>query len=196
MKSLTSMFRLFSLAAVVAMVSFVGNGAHAQTSTGTNLYLNLTGGGINIGAPMSVDFGTLVVASTSYQTTKELTGAANYFFVDDLNGLDAGYYTTIQSSALTTTGYTIPATNIGLRVSPVVLSLLAGTANPLVAFGPSISASYVAIDTPVVYIKRDSAVNSGATSKYGALPWLQVTIPAYASRGAYTGMLTYTLYEN
>lgn len=169
--------------------------ANAQVTTGTDLFLTLTGWGVTINGPASINFGTLAVSS-SVQTVEANLSSPDYLYVDDLNGYDAGYYTTLQSTALTTTGFTIPAANVALKVDPLTISLLAGSANPLVTFGPSIATTYLAIDSPVVFIRRDTAANTGTVWQYGALPSLEITIPAYASRGLYTGELLYTLYEN
>jgi hypothetical protein len=72
---------------------------------------------------------------------------------------------------------------------------LTGTANPNVQNQLS-NVTYVALNNPVTYIKRDSGVNSGVIGKYGDLPWIKIQVPAFQSVGSYSGTLTYTIIEN
>jgi hypothetical protein len=57
-------------------------------------------------------------------------------------------------------------------------------------------ASYATLDAARTYIKRDTLANLWVVGQYGALPQLQVVIPAYQAVGTYSATLVYTLYEN
>jgi hypothetical protein len=56
--------------------------------------------------------------------------------------------------------------------------------------------SYQTFSSPITFIKRDPAANTGVIWRYGAWPFLELTIPAYPTVGSYSGSLTYTLIEN
>jgi hypothetical protein len=151
----------------------------------------------------SLDLGTFTVSSSSQTVEGDFTAATDeeYFWVEDLKGVDVGWYTTLQASAMSGANGTIPAANISLKVDPATVSLLAGTANARVELA-SAWASYRVADTPLVFIERDTGnaepagPNNGVIGWYGVLPSVQVVIPAYQSVGAYTSVLTYTLFEN
>ena len=167
-------------------------GTKAQVST--DVYLTILGGNVTIGTTGSFDFGSFPVASTDTNVEKQFTGT-DYFWVDDMKGADAGYYTTLQVTDLTGTNGTIPATNISTKVNSVTTTKINGTDNTNVVVSNSLL-NYTPLNSAITFIKRDNATNAGKLGRYAAFPWLQVTIPAYQSVGSYHATLTYTLIEN
>jgi hypothetical protein len=132
-----------------------------------------------------------------------VTGAfvwtGGYFYVDDLRGANSGYYTTVQMSGnLVGVGWTIAGSNVSMKTTATGaggITLLAGTANPLVQIQAGMSA-FQTLDVARQLIIRNTAANSWVIGQYGVLPQMQLTIPAYQSVGTYTGTLVYTLYTN
>ncbi|HMT01355.1 MAG TPA: hypothetical protein PKC14_03435, partial [Candidatus Absconditabacterales bacterium] len=106
-----------------------------------------------------------------------------------------GYYTTLQSTNLTGPNGPIAASNVAVKVTSTGTVLLTGAANPRVVVADTLVA-YQALNSPVTFIKRDTAANSGVIGKYGSYPFLQVSVPAFQAIGNYTATLTYTLIEN
>ena len=196
--------KLLPVAALAFMAVFVGTGASASClGTGTSCTENTTvqvtidPGDICIGSTGSFDFGNYTVSSSNQTVTGAFT---DEFWVEDLKGADAGYYTTLQLSADLSGpgGATIPRANVSVKTAntgSAGVTTMAGTANTRVVVDAGM-ASYQTLDSARTYIKRDNAANSGVIGKYGALPQLQVVIPAYQSVGVYTATLVYTLYEN
>lgn len=168
--------------------------AVTKAQVSTDVYLTILGGNVTIGTTGSFDFGSFPVGSTNTNVEKQFTGS-DYFWVDDMKGADAGYYTTLQVTDLTGTNGTIAAANISTKVSSVTTSLINGTANANVVVSNTLL-NYTPLNSAVTFIKRDTAANAGKLGRYAAYPWLQVTIPAYQSVGSYHATLTYTLIEN
>ena len=200
------MKKLLKLLPVVALAFafFAGTGANAaclgtgtSCSENTTVQVTIDPGDICIGSTGSFDFGNYTVSSSSQTVTGAFT---DYFWVEDLKGADSGYYTTLQLSGDLTGpgGATIPAANVSVKTSAVGaawVTTMAGSSNTRVVVDSNM-ASYQSLDSARTYIKRDTAANYGVIGKYGALPQLQVVIPAYQSVGVYTATLVYTLYEN
>lgn len=158
--------------------------------------VEVTPGDICIGTTGSFDFGT-IVSSASAQT---VTGAfTDEFWVEDLKGDDAGYTTTLQLSGDLQSGTnTIASSNVSAKTAstwPWAIILMNGTANSNVEVD-AVMATFQSLDSPVTFIKRDNAPNSGIVWQYGALPEMEVNIPAYQPVGVYTGTMVYTLIEN
>lgn len=181
-----------SLLTVATLFSMWMNDAQAST-TGTDMYLNLTGGWITIWTTGSINFGTMPIASVDVPISAQFS---SYAWVQDLNWLNSWYYTTVQSSDLVWPNWTIPASSIQMRIVGGIVNLIAGNANSLVVLWPSMGTAYTLIDTAKVFMKRDWWTNNGVTGKYGVLPEVQVTIPAFQAVWQYTGRLTITLIEN
>ena len=147
-------------------------------------------GNVCINSPTSMSFTEIVVSSS----TGVYSGQSDYFDVDDQKGFDSGYYTTLEMSNLSgANGYIIPNTQIQRKASS--LDLLSGTANPNVTIDPLMN-NYQIADSSYVFIKRDTAPNMRKKSRYGSKLDLEITISGYTPIDIYTGVITYTLYEN
>ena len=164
----------------------------------TDVYLTIIGWSVTIGSTASIDLGTVTVSAASQDVEWTFV---DHFWVEDLKGADAGYYTTVQVGDMTSTNWTIPAANIAMRVNPATIALLWWASNSLVELASTWS-TYAAIDSPLTFVERSTGgsqaagPNNGVLGKYGVLPWVKVTIPAYQAIGAYTATITYTLIEN
>ncbi len=176
------------LTAAIVMI----NKTNAQVNT--DVYLNILGGNVTIWATGSFNFGTFPVSSSDITTGKQFTGE-DYFRVDDMKGADSGWYTTISVTDLTGTAGTISGANVSMKVDSTGTQLITGTANTNVVVSDTLL-SYTPINSTITFIKRDAGSNLGKLGRYAAFPWLQITIPAYQSVGAYHGVLTYTIIEN
>ncbi len=170
---------------------------HVDAQESTDVYLYITGGNITIGATGSFNFGTFSSLSTVQTAEKQFTGDG-YFWVEDLKGADAGYYTTVSITDLTgqSTNDVIPADNVKIRTYTTWATLIAGDANTKVVVPDALATAYTSFSTPITFLKRDNAVNNGSIGKYAMFPWLQITIPAFVSPDTYQGVITYTLFEN
>lgn len=184
-----------ALASILGVIGVMTTPEQSQAQLNTQVNLVISGWTVTIGSTWSFTVGTLTVSSSQQLIANQFTGANSEFFVEDLKGANSGYYTTLQSSWLTSVNGTIPAANIAARTSTLATVLLTGTANTGVVMW-SWFTSYQAIGTPITFIKRDPAPNAGRIGRYGAYPFIQVTVPAYQPVGTYTGTLTYTLIEN
>lgn len=94
-------------------------------------------------------------------------------------------------------GASIPAANVAMKTTAVGsagVTLLTGTDNTRVVIHSGMG-SYQALNTPKRLIERNTTPNQGVIGKYGVLPQMQVTIPAYQSVGQYSGTLVFTLHE-
>lgn len=168
--------------------------AVSQAAVNTDVYLSVLWGNVTIGTTGAFNFGSFTVSSSVVTTGKQFTGN-DYFWVDDMKGADSGYYTTIQSTDLTGTNWTILASNISMKVDAVTTTLITGTANANVVVANGLL-SYSPLNSAVTFIKRDTAANAGKLGRYASFPWLQVAIPAYQAVGSYHANLTYTIIEN
>lgn len=198
------LLKLLPLTALAFVAIFTGTTTHAaclgtgsSCSEDTTVQVTIDPGDICIGSTGSFDFGTYSVTSTAQTVTGAFT---NEFWVEDLKGADSGYYTTLQLSGdlVGPGGATIADSAVSVKTAAVGsagITTMAGTANTRVVVDAGMTA-YQALDAARTYIKRDTAANSGVVGKYGALPQLQVVIPAYQAVGTYTATLVYTLYEN
>lgn len=207
------MKKLMSLACVAVLTTSTLSSlsfAAVQTATSTwpatfpaisasltsDVFLTIEWGDITIGSQASgFDMGTMTVASSDTTLSWSFTGSGDAFFVDDLKGSDDGYYTTIQMADFVwPNGATIDKDL--LTIKETSLDLIAGWVNALVVDG-NLTATYQSFGTtPLTFISRNTATNNGVIGKYGINPDFELTIPAYTPVGDYTGILTYTLYEN
>jgi len=196
--------KLLPVAALAFTAVFVWTGANAaclgtgtSCSENTTVQVTIDPGDICIGSTGSFDFGNYTVSSSAQTVNGAFT---DEFWVEDLKGADAGYYTTLQLSADLSGpgGATIPRSNVSVKTAntgSAGVTTMAGTANTNVVIDAGM-ASYQSLDNARTYIKRDTGTNNGVIGKYGALPQMQIVIPAYQSVGVYTATLVYTLYEN
>jgi hypothetical protein len=78
-----------------------------------------------------------------------------------MKGAFSGYYTTISTTQLTgPSNSVIPANNIRIRTDTLTAVLITGTANPRVVL-PAGFTSYQTFSSPITFIKRDPAANTG-----------------------------------
>ncbi len=186
-KSLSALIVVMCAVLVVGVVK-------AATGANTLVQVSIATGNINIYSTGTFNFGQYTV-SASNQT---VTGAfLSYFSVEDLKGLNSGYYTTVQMSGnlMSPGGASIANTGISMLTLTTGTTLIAGTANLRVQVAAGML-SFSSLDTARTLIKRDNAANLGVLGQYGTLPQMQVLIPAFQTIGVYTGTLVYTLYEN
>ena len=172
-------------------------GIGTSCNTTTVVQVTLAGGNVCIGSPDAFNFGSFTVSQQPQVTSGAFSGV---FYVDDQRGSNSGYYTTVQMATLTNGSNTIAASNVAFRSSFTVgttvgTSPLSGSVNVRVFTHSDVLNTWAALDTPKEFINRNAAANSGLIGKYGEIPFLQLTIPAYTPVGVYTGLLTYTLYE-
>jgi hypothetical protein len=189
------MFKLLSLLSVAVIVATVGLTSFVRAAD-TTVNMSITAGAITYGAPTAFTFTTPLNASFSAQTEQEVfSGAANYFWVQDLKGTNSGYVTTLQLSGNMTAGSNIISwSNVSFRAFGWI-NVISWSANPRVVLDAGTS-WYQALNTARNFIRRNNAANSWVIGYYGANIDLKIDIPAWQPAGAYTGTLVYTLIEN
>lgn len=177
----------------LAWIVYFAPASHAQQYT--TVTLTISWGTVTIGSTWSFDFWSFTVQATPQNVDKQFTGSSQAFFVEDLAGVNSGYYSTLSVTALTGTNGSIAAANVYAKVDTLATTLITGTSNTWVVVANGLT-GYTSLATPVTFIKRDAGSNLGRTGKYGTRPWLRVVVPAYQAVGNYQGTLTYTLYLN
>jgi len=180
-------------------VSLLGiQSLHAQQTTDVNLVI--TWGTLTIWATGSFNFDAITLPTVQTVQEKQFTWDLDDapFWVQDYKWLNSGYYTTVSISDLTwqNTASVILATNIKIKVDAVEAVLVTGTANSDVVLNTgSYLLSYQNFDSPITFINRPEWANAGKIGKYGARPYLQITVPAYQAADTYQGIITYTLFD-
>ncbi len=158
--------------------------------------VEVTAGDICIGTTGAFDFGSYTASATAQTVAGSFV---DELWVEDLNWWDAWYYTTLQLSWDLTSGTnTIPTSAVSVKTpatGAAWVTTMAGLANTRVVVDAWMAA-FQTLDSARTYIKRDTAANFWHVGQYGALPELQVVIPAYTPVGVYSSTLVYTLYEN
>lgn len=169
-----------------------------QTTSAANTTVQFTinNGVVTYWAPASLTFSTALNVSFGAQSiNQDFTWAANYFWVQDLKGVDSGYVSTVQLSwNLVSSGNVISWSNVSFLALSWI-NLLSGTANPRVVLDAA-TTWYQALNTSRTFIKRNLAANSWVIGYYGANINLKVDVPSGQPAGAYTTTLVYTLIEN
>lgn len=186
----------YLLASSVLLVGVFTSLTSAQETT--TVELDVLSGTVNISSTGNFDFGDYVVTSSIQTVTGAFVGSDWYFFVDDQEWDDAGYYTTVQMQGplLWPGGKTIDPSNIYMQVtSGTGAVLLSGQANPRVEIDATMS-SRQSLNFAKTLIKRDAASNFGIVGKYGVLPEMRVDIPAYQAVGNYSATMVFTLFDN
>lgn len=179
-----------------AALMLIDTKSNAQSTQSTQVTLKVKTGSVTHGSYTGFDLGEIAVSFDTGYLSGQFQDP-NYFRVQDLLGANSGYYTTIESSDLTSSAPgTIAKTFVSLKSVDNVVDKLAGAVNTNVTIWSSFSGTYATLDTPKTYIQRTAGANGGKVGKYGDLPWLQVEVPPYQTVGSYTGTLTYTLYVN
>lgn len=189
-----------ALTGVIALgVSFVSAGTGCigggtTCSTNTSVSVTITPGDVCIGNDGNFSFGNFTVSSSSQTVSGSF---ASPFWVEDLKGDNAGYYTTVQmSGSLAGSGSsTIPSTSVSIRANEGITTI-AWSSNVNVVVDSAVAWGYQSLNNPITLIKRTNATNYWLVGKYGTTPSLQLVIPAYQAVGSYTGTLLYTLYTN
>ncbi len=187
---------------VMSIISFVSAstgciGGGSTCNTNTTVSITVNPGDICIGSTWSFDFGSYTVASSS-QTVNGVFSSP--FYVEDLNGSNSGYYTTVQiSGALQWPNTnTIPAANISIKTSSIGnagITTMAWSSNNNVVIHAGM-ATYQTLNTPRILIERINGANFGTIWQYGVIPEMQLMIPAYQAVGNYNGTLVYTIYNS
>lgn len=184
-------FSISALAIMLWAILMIGAQSSAATST-TNTTLGITAGSFSftkdVGTTMDSYFSHSPSASATIDigtyaaniTATAVSSAGNHrFTVSDLLG--SAFTVTIQSSALTVAGGSIPATAIGYTGTAWL-----GTGKALTA-APT---SAVDIGTaPVTFVARNDATGLSAFSQEITL---KVAVPAAQKPGSYTGVITFT----
>lgn len=117
-----------------------------------------------IGSTGTFNFGSFVTASTIQTVTGAFVGSGGYFYVDDLRGADAGYYTTVQVGNLAGPGSaTLGSGNVYVKTATqgsAGITLMAGAANTNVQIQAAMSA-YQSLNTARQLIIRNTGTNNG-----------------------------------
>ena len=188
-KKLSMTIVILSLCSILLIGSW--NRSSAASST-TNTTLGITAGAFSftkdVGTTMNTYFGHSPNVATSIDigtyaaniaTTSVSSNGTHRFTASDLLG--SAFTVTIQSSALTVAGGSIPASAIGYTGTTWF-----GTGKALTA-APT---SAVDIGTaPVTFVSRNDATGLSAFSQEITL---KVAAPAAQKPGSYTGVITFT----
>lgn len=142
---------------VTGVASVLASVASVSAQSTTDVYLSISGGAVSIGVTGSLDLGTFTVSDASQTVEGQFTASNNqqYFWVNDLKGADAGWYTTVQVSDMTSTNGTIPAANISMKADPASLTKLAGKDNARVEM-PSAWSAYRPANAALTFIERSA----------------------------------------
>jgi len=163
---------------------------YVQAGRGT-ISLNIVWIWIRHGTPSNVN---LWVYGTS-SNDQEISGQfSDYFWVEDLQGIATGHYTTIQCDGV--------YGSAGNRLTWVYLK--AGSTSPTLIMGltgnvliSSWTYNYVSILNPVTYIYKPTDVGNGwLANKYWDKPWFKIVIPGWTPAGHYSGTIIFSLYMN
>lgn len=162
----------------------------------TTVTMSITAGTVTYWGPASLTYANTLTTSFGAQTLQQqFTGAANYFWVQDLKGADSGYNTTLQMSGHLVAGsYIISWSNVSFQAAGAITTV-SGSANSNVVLDGG-TASFQALNTSRNFVKRNAAANNGLIWYYAANIELKVDVPANKPAGSYAGTLVYTLIEN
>ncbi len=163
----------------------------------TEVKVKVTGKSVTIEAPSNFDLGAFTASDEDVTVEKQFSEEQEeYFQVNDLLGDDEGFYVTLQATSLvhaTAEGVEIPAENIYIKVNNRDITTIAGTENPDLLLGESITTDYFTLANPITLFQRKTGENFGRIGKYGIIPWLSVTIPAFTNPGELYGKINMTL---
>ncbi|HPC34097.1 MAG TPA: hypothetical protein PLP73_00400 [Candidatus Absconditabacterales bacterium] len=149
------------------------------------VHVEISGLGLVIGTPSNISLGSVSAGTTVEKTFN------NYFWVEDLRGVNTGYYTTIQCDGLYGPDNFIIT---GVQLSGNLVELLQGNGNQTDIY--SNLDSWTDITTPQLYFyKNDNVPLNYHGNKYGNKPSIRISIPNNAPAGTYKGKITYTLYD-
>lgn len=168
-------------AAALALPVVAAGGAEAQSVTFT-----LSGGSLSIAEPGAA---TLTAGALSGLAGTSFTGSLGATTVTDTRGGITGWSTTIaQTTPFTDGTTTIPAANVkawvpGAIVPTGVATVTAGTYLTQLT-GLALSGSPQTLVTAVAVVGNNSA---------SFTPSIAVTVPADATAGTYTGVITQTV---
>ena len=149
-------------------------GSSNSFAASTTMTLNITGGGLSISAPATVDFGSATSGTTATVTMGSVT-------VTDLRGVAAGgvWVTTAIATALT-------KSDLSSTIAPTAMGYDAGTFSHT---GTVTLAKTVATDlTSAVTVVSASAITGGNTGTWS--PTMTVIVPIGTPNGAYSGSIT------
>jgi hypothetical protein len=142
---------------------------------------------------VSFDFSLRASSDQSLTIEKTFSWVNDYFKIIDNAGEDTGYYSTISISDMTNqSGDSLPYTSMAIK-SLTGIVLLSWTNNPSVYSAITWVYQYFTA-APLTFIKRDTAANAGVSWIYGLHTVWKIDVPALQNIGAYSGVITYTLY--
>jgi len=97
-----------------------------------------------------------------------------------------------MSNMTTVSGDILPYTAIAVKSLTGIVTL-SWTNNPRVYSAITGNYQYFS-ESPMTFIRRDTAANGGVTGTYGIHTVWKIDIPAAQNIGNYTWVITYTLY--
>jgi hypothetical protein len=153
----------------------------------TDLNLEIAWWGLTIGNPANYNFGTVWVSVDDQIITWQFT---DYFWLEDLEGSNSWYFTTIQCNGLKSN---LGNTLTGIYLKQNNLTKLLWVDNPRVKI-QSVFLDYYTINKPVTYLYRNPETNYWTISKYWDIPFLKIVIPWGTAPWTYVWTITFTLY--
>lgn len=197
MKKNNTFTRRLKLGSIVSLAILASTMMMQTThAANTTIQFQINNWVITYGWPTALTFTAALNVSFGSQTiNQDFTWAANYFWVQDMKGIDSWYNTTLQLSwNLVSSWNIISGSNVSF-LAVWGITTLSWVANPRVVLDAA-TAWYQALNVSRNYIKRNNAANSWVIGYYGSLINLKVDVPAWQPAGAYTTVLVYTLIEN
>ena len=149
-------------------------GSSNSFAASTTMTLNITGGGLSISAPASVDFGSATSGTTATVTMGSVT-------VTDLRGVAGGgvWVTTAIATALT-------KSDLSSTIAPTAMSYAAGTFTHTGTV--TLAKTDVTDLTSAVTVVSATAITGGNTGSW--TPTMTVIVPIGTPNGAYSGSIT------
>ena len=143
--------------------------------------------------PASINFGKIKSSSREQLVDIEFE-APDYFGVEDLRG-EWVYYITLQIWDLQDSHKVLDLADAKIMVKDWIVHTIAGQENTTMSV-PEISKSFVSFDSsnPAVLLQKlDSS--EWSVWKYGVLPFMRLSIPAYHRAWSYSWIITFTIIE-
>ena len=149
-------------------------GSSNSFAASTTMTLNITGGGLSISAPATVDFGSATSGTTATVTMGSVT-------VTDLRGVAAGgvWVTTAIATALI-------KSDLSSTIAPTAMSYAAGTFTHTGTV--TLAKTDVTDLTSAVTVVSATAITGGNTGSW--TPTMTVIVPIGTPNGAYSGSIT------
>jgi len=140
----------------------------------TTMTLNISGGGLSISAPATIDFGSVTSGATATVTMGSVT-------VTDLRGVGAGgvWVTTAIATALT-------KSDLSSTIAPTAMGYAVGTFTHTGTV--TLTKTDVTDLTSAIAVVSASAITGGNTGTWS--PTMTVIVPIGTPNGAYSGSIT------